>query len=78
MNKVTLRYSCRLCGLNDVSAEVPAREREAEPVEAWLNAAMLFLASDHRKRSPGCKPASLQDIKIPMTGVEWIGGPVVN
>lgn len=67
-------YSCPACGLVDVGCDVPARG--AEDVIAWLEQTMIVtLSRDHARRSPGCHPQSLKDIKIPITGTDRVGGP---
>lgn len=73
---ITLKvmYSCHLCGLHDAPVFVPARESE-ENVKPWIDRTILLLAKDHAARRPGCRPRQLHDLKIPITGAGWIGGP---
>lgn len=75
--KIVLRYSCRACGLKDVAVTVLARDSD-EDVLLWMDATGLLLFRDHRDRSPHCQPKTLQNVKIPMVGAEWVGGPPVQ
>jgi hypothetical protein len=66
-------YSCRLCGLERVRVEVPARGEE--PIATWLPATVRRLCADHDRRSPACHPTTLSEVLIPMTGAARVGGP---
>jgi len=70
---ITVRYSCRDCGLIDV--QVPVAVRGAEDVGQWMDGVLLpALANDHRTRSPRCSPRTLANVKIPMPeGVSRVG-----
>lgn len=71
---LSCRYSCPLCGLLDVAFDAPARGDE--DVLVWMKQTFEpALFGDHQKRSPGCSPASLKDVKIPISGADRIGGP---
>jgi hypothetical protein len=72
----TIKYSCTLCGLQKVSVVVPARGEE--DVLVWMDATGLFLSDDHRKRSPACQTKELQDVMIPMSGTDRVGGPALQ
>lgn len=74
---ITIQYSCVLCGIRDASVRVPARASD-EDVERWVNMAIRATSDDHKQRSPDCKTRTLQNLKIPMDGAEWIGGPAVQ
>jgi hypothetical protein len=70
-------YSCEGCGLRNVSLDVPART-EQETVTTWMDATVRRLSADHRRRSPLCRAKALQEVKIPITGTQRIGGPKVQ
>jgi len=70
-------YSCTSCGLVKTPVDVPARGEEN--VVEWLeHIATPALAVDHRAKSPACRPKSLSNVIIPMTGTSKVGGPVEN
>lgn len=73
---ICLRYTCDLCGLNDVSLDVPAREHE--DVVAWMHATVQRVADDHRRLSPGCPARELTHLKIPISGAQKVGGPPIQ
>jgi hypothetical protein len=70
-------YSCRGCGLTDIAVDVPARGADEE-VAVWMQQAIRTLARDHGRRSPWCRPKALQEVKIPLTGADRIGGPSIQ
>jgi len=72
----TCQYSCSLCGLSRVAINVPAREEES--VTDWMDKTVRRIASDHRLRSPHCRARELTELRIPTTGTDKIGGPVVQ
>ena len=75
--KVTLKYSCALCGVK--RAEVPVPARGPEDVVAWLKgAAIPVLMNDHARRSPGCRAQEFSEVMIPTTGTDRIGEPPKN
>ena len=69
-------YTCEGCGLSNVACDVPARVEE--DVVVWMEATIRALSRDHARRSPTCHPKSLQEVKIPVTGAEKVGGPSVS
>jgi len=73
---ITVKYSCKLCGLDKVDVVVPARG--TEDVLTWMDTMGRFLGEDHHRRSPYCTPTKLQDVMIPMTGTDRVGGPTKN
>lgn len=74
----TILYSCPQCGLKNCEVKVPYREA-SEDVVAWVKQVVeIVLASDHRERSPTCRTDKLCEVKIPITGVGWIGGPPLS
>ena len=77
MIEITVRYSCTLCGVRDRTLAVPARE-EAENVVVWMERTIGLVGADHHKQQPGCIARQLHDLKIPMDGAEWIGGPAIQ
>jgi hypothetical protein len=73
-----ITYSCPSCGLVQVEAKVRFRE-SSEDVLHWMDQVVTpGLARDHQRRSPTCHPTGLRDVKIPVTGADWIGGPCLN
>lgn len=76
--KITVQYSCVLCGLKNVSLAVPARTSDKVNVKLWLEQTARYIGEDHQMRTPGCPSKSIQDLKIPVDGAEWIGGPTVQ
>jgi hypothetical protein len=76
---IVCMYSCQACGLVDVRVPVRLRYR-GEGVSHWVKHAVTpALAADHKaKRQGTCQPMALQEVKIPLTGRERVGGPVVQ
>lgn len=75
--KITLKYSCHTCGLRKVEVDVPARTDE--DVVEWMKKTVgEHVQADHQRRSPGCSATHVQDLMIPMTGTDRVGGPVVQ
>jgi hypothetical protein len=71
-------YTCSLCDLVDVAVEVPARE-STRPVVEWMERICIpAIGADHALRSPGCQPETLENLKIPITNADYIGGPAVQ
>lgn len=74
---VTVKYSCPECGL--VDREVRVTSRTDEDVVAWLeDVCMVEVTKDHVSVSPDCVATSLKDLKIPLAGVDKIGGAVLQ
>ena len=73
---IIVKYSCHGCGLTKVDVAVPARE--SEDVVTWMDQTVRLAGADHRRRSPHCHPKAVQDLMIPMTGRDRIGGPPVQ
>ena len=74
---IRVLYSCEGCGLKEVGVDVPARLGD-EDVVAWMERTIRLAGNDHRRRSLGCHPKSLQDLKIPITGADRVGGPAIQ
>ena len=76
---IGVRYSCALCGLEDVEVAVRIRGRDEDVIQWMENAVMPALGRDHFNRSPECHPSTLTQVKIPVPpGTAMIGVPVVN
>lgn len=75
---INVMYSCTLCALIDASVTVPARESETKPVVEWVEETIKLIAADHARRSPLCRPKQLHNLKIPIEGAEWVGGPPIQ
>jgi len=74
--EITVLYSCGLCGLTRIPVRVKARTDE--DVLVWMEGLGAVLSADHAQRSPGCRPATLTDVMIPMTGTDRVGGAPVQ
>jgi len=71
--KITVLYSCFLCGLVDRKVEVYARESHEDMIEWLKEQAISAVAVDHATRQ--CPARSFQNLKIPFDPdvTEWIG-----
>lgn len=75
---LAVQYTCLLCGIRDAVVQVPARRSEAEDLKAWMDATIVLISAHHRRRSPTCHPRTLTNMKIPIDGVAYVGGPPVQ
>ncbi len=74
---ITVKYSCYQCGLRDAELSVPAREDE--DVVVWMERMVgQNIKTDHARRSPHCRATSVQNLMIPITGAQKIGGPTAQ
>lgn len=72
---VGVRYSCDLCGIKD--REVQVQARGGENVVEWMeNTCIIALANDHARLSPNCRPQTLTNLMIPVSGADKIGGVI--
>lgn len=68
-------YSCHACKLEEIAVNVPVRE-EGKDLKQWIEEIMMWhFARDHARRSPGCFPRELNDVMIPISGADMVGGP---
>lgn len=75
---ITVLYSCEGCGTKDRGVAVTCRAQH-EDVRVWMDQTVVrTLAKDHRARHPTCQATVMQEIKVPMSGRQWVGGPAVN
>jgi hypothetical protein len=74
---ITVMYSCTLCGNRDTPVKVPARESEM-PVVEWMERTIALVGADHHRTNPRCIARQLHDLKIPISGAEWVGGPPIQ
>lgn len=72
---LTVRYSCPLCGIKDAPVQVEERPSEMD-VRVWMGQVIAAVSRDHALRSPWCHPSQLHDLKVPIAGAAFIGGPV--
>lgn len=73
-----VQYSCAECGLRNVMVLIPYRESNRDVCNWMEDEVIVRLGKDHAERSPHCHPVALKEIKIPITGSDWIGGPKVH
>lgn len=71
---IECKYSCAQCGLHRVAVNVPIRT--TQDVAEWMERVCIFvIAADHAARSPECTALSMQDVMIPVSGADKVGGP---
>lgn len=73
---IKVRYTCTLCATLDVVVTVPARGDE--DVGKWLDQTAAYIGDDHRRRSPKCVARKMTNLKIPITGADKVGGPIIE
>ena len=73
---IGVRYSCRGCDLVGREVRVPART--VEGVLAWMRQTQRLVSDDHGKTSPHCTATRLEELKIPMSQVDRVGGAPVQ
>jgi len=74
---ITVYYSCNICKLEKIPCEVPAR-KENEKLDEWMENTVIILGKDHKTRSPKCKSKQLNNLILPMTGANRVGGPTIQ
>jgi hypothetical protein len=75
--QVTVYYSCPRCSVVDKPVVLRCR-RPGEDVSDWVNFVIGLIATDHRRLFPSCGTKTLHDLKIPVAGSEYIGGPPIH
>lgn len=75
--EITIKYSCDACGLRDTELSVPGRE--GEDIMEWMEKTVgQHIRKDHYVKSPSCDAESVQNLMIPITGAQKVGGPAIN
>lgn len=74
---VTVFYSCPRCGVVDKPLTVRCRQR-GEDSSDWVYMVIELLSVDHHTAFPGCGTKTLHDLKIPVAGAEYLGGPAIH
>lgn len=70
-------YSCKMCGLHRIKRAVKIRGEEDAPT--WMRETVVpAIAADHFARSPHCKSKVIDQVLIPITAVDRIGGPTIQ
>lgn len=75
---IDVRYSCDACGLRSVVVSVPARMSDDEDVAVWMDRTVRLTWQDHWRRSPHCRPETLTNLMIPVSGATRVGGVSVQ
>ncbi|HVI10199.1 MAG TPA: hypothetical protein VND65_18055 [Candidatus Binatia bacterium] len=70
-----VRYTCRLCLLEDTEVEVTERAHD-QSIEAFIKYLAYAIRDDHRAKSPECSAEGVSDVKIP--SMDGIGRPAVS
>jgi hypothetical protein len=71
---ITVKFNCKMCGVNEYELQVPARE--AEEVQLWIDKTLWHVAEEHHRISPLC-PSIKCDLIIPTpTESEFVGQQV--
>lgn len=74
---ITVLYSCSCCGAYKRPVQVQART--TEDVAVWVEQIMgQAIADDHVRNSPHCRSRKMDQVFIPMTGANKVGGPAVQ
>ncbi len=68
MAAIEVKYSCKVCGLQQVSLKVPARDDPDSDIEKWIAATAKLAGNDHMIRSPMCRGKHV-DLMIPVGDV---------
>lgn len=75
---IVIMYSCVLCAVRDQSLSVPARMDPNSLVKEWVESTVTRVHADHLLRHPNCIAKELTDLKVPMDGASWVGGPAIQ
>lgn len=76
-SSIRVLYSCEGCGLRDVGVEVSARVPGTD-IGVWIDQTRAAVTIDHRRRSSFCQAPAMQELRIPVAGVNFIGGSPVQ
>lgn len=63
---ITVKYSCKQCGLVGRDVIVPERKIEDDVVKYLELTVMDCVGADHRRVSPYCRATEIQDLMIPI------------
>jgi hypothetical protein len=64
MTHITIKYTCRECGLTEQELDVPERQRAVDVVY-WIKMAGSKVGFDHAERQPLCDAKNF-DLVIPI------------
>ncbi len=73
MDTLSVRYTCVLCGLEDMQCSIPARAAGTDIVTWMKNQVITAVQEDHKRRSPWCPAREITTLKIPYSGSGPIG-----
>ena len=77
---VTIRcmYSCLQCGIVKAPVDVPVRG-EDEDMGHWVSETVGWaIKRDHDQRSPACGATKIDQVWIPLSGRDKVGGPEIQ
>ena len=74
---ITVKYSCKRCGLSDRECIVPARESPHDDVKEYVETVVaVCVGEDHARTSPACASTLMSKLMIPRNAEDpdyWIG-----
>lgn len=73
---ITVKYSCKGCGLHRVEVEAPCRPDPMDVVIWVQNVVGAYVQTDHKQRSPHCQSQEMSDLMIPIENRDYVGAPV--
>lgn len=74
---ITVMYTCSGCGLH--KRQVKVKARTTEDVSVWVENIMgPAIADDHFRTSPHCRSSKMDEVFIPMTGANKVGGAPIQ
>ncbi len=78
MITIPVLYSCKGCGLVKRPVQVAARLSDQDVLD-WMDRELrVALSRDHARVSPDCESPTIEEIMIPMTGCDVVGGPTLQ
>ena len=60
---ITVKFTCKACGMEKVEVQVPARS--TEDVRAWVESIAQMCGDEHCRRNPKCHSDRV-DLMIPL------------
>lgn len=73
MSRIRVMFTCRMCGIEREGVDVRARD-EWQDILDWMETVKRTLSIAHSERSATCVATKMDEVWIPTSGADIIGG----